>query len=155
MHAEFTTVIKLTKNNRLDTTDPDAFTFDKFLDRLRDGENTKEDHEILRKKCSVHAMGAEAWKNEGFNDDDVTHACFTNKQVNNHNNEMIQKIGNPIALIEATNEGRASSFSDNDLGGLSSRSCLCVGALIFLTKNFLNLGLCNGSQGIVKEINYT
>ena len=76
------------------------------------------------------------------------------QKVNNHNNEMMQKIGNPIALIEATNEGRASSFSDNDLGGLSSKLCLCVGALMFLTKNFLNLGLCNGSQGIVKEITH-
>ena len=40
------------------------------------------------------------------------------------------------------------------MGGLSSRLHLCVGALIFLTKNFLNLGLSNGSQGIVKEIIY-
>ena len=140
------------KNNRVDTTDPDAVKFDTFLDRLRDGENTKEDYNILREKCSIFAMGVEAWKSKGFNDDDVTHLYFTNKQVNNHNNEMIQKIGNPIALIEATNEGRASSFSDNDLGGLASKLYLCVGALIFLTKNFLNLGLCNGSQVIVKEI---
>ena len=93
-------------------------------------------------------------ENKGFNDDDVTHLYFINKQVNNHNNELIQKIGNPIALIEAKNEGKTSSFSDNDLEELSSRLYLCVGALIFLTKNFLNLGLCNGSQGIVKEIIY-
>lgn len=57
-------------------------------------------------------------------------------------------------MIEAANEGRASSFSDNDLGGLASKLHLRVGALIFLTKNFLNLGLCNGSQGIVREIAY-
>ena len=42
-HAEFTTVTKLTENNRLDTTDPDAVTFDNFLDKTRDGENTEED----------------------------------------------------------------------------------------------------------------
>ena len=49
---------------------------------------------------------------------------------------MMKKIGNQIALIEATNQGRASSVSNNDLGGLASRLHLCVGALIFLTKNF-------------------
>ena len=65
---------------------------------------------------------------------------------------MTQKIGNPIALIKDLNEGRASSFSDDNFGGLAYNSYLCVGALLLLTKNFLNLGLCNGSQGIVKEI---
>ena len=74
------------------------------------------------------------------------------KKVNDHNNGMMQKVGNPIALIEALNKLRASSFSDDNFGGLASRSCLCVGAFMFLTKNFLNLGLRNGSQGVVKEI---
>ena len=37
-------------------------------------------------------MDIEAWKNKCFNDDDVTHMYFTNKQVNNHNNEMIKKL---------------------------------------------------------------
>ena len=97
-------------------------------------------------------MGLDAWKNQGFNDDDVTNAHFANKLVNEHNNEKTQQIGNTIALTEATNEGRASSFSDNDLGGLASKSHFCVGALMFLTKHFLNLGPCNVSQGVVKEI---
>ena len=57
-----------------------------------------------------------AWKNKSFNNDNVTHLYFTNKQVNKDNNEMMQKIGNAIALIEAKNEGKASIFSDNDLG---------------------------------------
>ena len=82
-------------------------------------------------------------ENKGFDDDDTTHSFFTNKKVNDHSNEMMQKVGNPIALIEALNEGRASSFSDNDFRGLASRSCLRVGPLTFLTKNLLNIGPCN------------
>ena len=58
--AELTTVVKLTENNRLDTNDLDAVAFDAFLDRLRDGENTKVDHNILREKCSMFAMGVKA-----------------------------------------------------------------------------------------------
>ena len=43
LHAEFTTVMKLTENKRLDVTNPDAVVFDHFLDNLRDGENKEED----------------------------------------------------------------------------------------------------------------
>ena len=49
---------------------------------------------------------------------------------------MMQNVGNPIALIEALNEGSASSFNDDDFEELTSRSHLRVGALTFLTNNF-------------------
>ena len=97
-------------------------------------------------------MGIDEWKNKVFDYDDTTHLDFASKKFNDHRNEMTQKVGNTIASIDALNEGRASSFSDDAFGGLASRSCLRVGALMFLTNMFLNLGLCNGSQGVVKEI---
>ena len=91
LHAEITTIMKLTQNKRLDTTDPDALMFDKILEKLRDGENMEEHWIILRGKRNLLAMGLDAWKNKGVNDDDVTHACFTIKLENEHDNEMTQK----------------------------------------------------------------
>ena len=82
LHVELTTVGKWTENNRLDANNPDAVMFDNFLDKLRCGENMEEDQNILREKCSLLAMGLDAWKNKGFNDDDVNRACFTSKLVN-------------------------------------------------------------------------
>ena len=67
---------------------------------------------------------------------------------------MTQNAGNLIALIETFNEGRASHFSDDNFRELDSRLHLHEDALALLIKLFLNLGLCNGSQGAVKEISY-
>ena len=50
--------------------------------------------------------------------------------------------------------GRASSISDEWFNGLSSSVHSCIGAKVVLTKNILNVGLSNGSTGIVKDIFY-
>ena len=76
-------------------------------------------------------MDVGTWKNKSFNDNDITQEFFTSKKFNEHGNEIMKKIGNQIALIEALNEGRASSFSDDNFGGLASRLCLCIGTLMF------------------------
>ena len=39
----------------------------------------------------IIAMGLDTWKNRVFNDDNVKHMYFTNKLVNEYNNEMAQK----------------------------------------------------------------
>ena len=79
LHIELETVVELTENKRLDVTDPDVVVFDKFLDKSRDGENTEEAWNILRGKCSLLAIGLDAWKNKVSNDNNVTHSCFTKK----------------------------------------------------------------------------
>ena len=75
----------------------------------------------MREECSLLAMGADEWENKYFDDDDTTHLCFARKKVNDHNSEIMQKNGNPAALIEAFNEGRTSSFSNDNFGGFDSR----------------------------------
>ena len=79
---------------------------------------------------------------------------MTNKEVTDHNNRTILRVGNHIALIESKNSGSAKSMSDDAMGNLLSSLYLCVGALVMLTRNYLNIGLSNGSNGIVKEIVY-
>ena len=54
-------MVILEENNRLDKNDPDAVLFEQFLSRLRNGENTDEDFELLRAKCSYHTMGHDQW----------------------------------------------------------------------------------------------
>ena len=44
---------KIEEDKRLDATDPHAVIFDQFLDSLRDGDNTEEDWNTLRKMQSV------------------------------------------------------------------------------------------------------
>ena len=77
-----------------------------------------------------------------------------NKEVQDHNNMKIQRVGNPIILVEADNTGRARMMREDNFGRLSSSMYLCVGVKVVLTRNYLNIGLSNSSTGIVKEIVY-
>ena len=49
-YKDFTVVIKLTENKRLDNTDPSESIFDQFLDRLCGSESAEEDWNALREK---------------------------------------------------------------------------------------------------------
>ena len=84
----------------------------------------------------------------------MTHLYTTNKEVTDHNNRTILKVGNPIARIESENTGSAKSMKDDVLGNLAAWLFLCVGSKVMLIRNYLNLGLSNGTTGIVKEIVY-
>ena len=60
-------------------------------------------------------------KNNGFDDDGMECSCFASKKITDHSNEMVQKVGNPIALIEDLNEGSASNVSSDHFRGIASR----------------------------------
>ena len=64
------------------------------------------------------------------------------------------EVGNPIALVEAENTGSGKSMRDDNFRGLASKLFLCIGAKVLLTRNQLNIGLSNGSTGVVKDIIY-
>ena len=82
----------LKENNRLDNTNQNSVVFNQFLDKFRDGENTEEDWNTLREKCSFLAIGIDEWENKGFDDEDATQLHFTNKKFNDRSSEMIQKL---------------------------------------------------------------
>ena len=77
-----------------------------------------------------------------------------NKDVLAHNDRRILSVGNPIALVESENTGRGSSLSEDNFNGLASSMHACVDAKVVLTKNYLQVGLSNGSTGIVRELFY-
>lgn len=60
--------------------------------------------------------------------------------------------GNLICLINSKNDGNAKKMREENFRGLVKSLHLCVGASIVLIINLLNIGLSNGSTGIVKDI---
>ena len=78
-----------------------------------------------------------------------------NVDVERNNLLKLPTLGNPIAKVRAKNLGRASGMKDSDLHMLSNELYLCEGARVMLICNIsTDLGLCNGSLGIVKDICY-
>ena len=121
---------------------------------MHNGENTEDDWNLLRTKCSYFSMEPNGWKDNGFEEKDVIHLYTRNKDVLAKNNRRILSVGNPIVLVQCKNRGKALDFRDDRFNGLASSIYLCVGANVQLTLNYLNVGLSNGSTGIFKEMFY-
>ena len=47
----------LKRNNRLDKNDPQSVEFNRILNKIRDGQITDEDCEVIRNTYSKHRMG--------------------------------------------------------------------------------------------------
>jgi len=57
----FDTCTKLYKNEHLNYSDEAAVRYDKYLNLLRDGQNTLEDWLLIKGLSSHHAMSADDW----------------------------------------------------------------------------------------------
>ena len=68
--------------------------------------------------------------------------------------KKIQTIGNLIALVNSSNTARGASMKEDNFRGLTRSMHLCVGSWVVFMINLLNLGLANGSTGVVKDIVY-
>ena len=77
-----------------------------------------------------------------------------NKDVLAYNNRKISIVSNLIVLIESKSMGKASSMSNENFNSLMSNIFLYIGVKVVLTRNYLNVGLSNGSMGIKKELFY-
>jgi hypothetical protein len=77
-------------------------------------------------------------------------------QVNQHNIQMLQAQGNPIAKVEAFNSTtKGKSLSPDQFNSLQNKLYLAKGALVLLTTNMWpEGGLANGSTGTVVDIEY-
>ena len=62
----------------MDKNDTDSREFDRILNNIRDGEITEDDCETIRDNCSRNLMGITKFKEEGFEEDGVTHLFSTN-----------------------------------------------------------------------------
>ena len=100
-------------------------------------------------------MGDDLFRERDFCDEYVTHVFCKNVDVERNNLLKLPTLGNPIAKVRAKNLGCASGMKDSDLRMLSNELYLCEGARVMLICNIsTDLGLCNGSLGIVKDICY-
>ena len=63
LYLQFDNIIILEENNRLDHNNEDTVAFDNFLNRLRNGNNTEDDWNLLYNKCSCYSIGHAGWVN--------------------------------------------------------------------------------------------
>jgi len=152
----FTSVIELVESKRVDTTDPDSVWFREFLDRLADAVVTEDDYNKLCSRCSKHSMGLVQWSNLGFNDPNITHLFSTNADVDKHNEKALTSLGNPIVRIQAKNTSAwMRKLRADRCGQLNNVLFLSRDAKVTLTYNLCpEIGLANGSTGIVKDVVY-
>ena len=135
--------------------DPETARFLGILDRMRDGLNTEEDWLHVCQVCSRDTMGETEWKRRFGNEENNTFLFTTNAKVDCHNHQRLQKLGKPIALIEAEHTGKSKKMGSDSFMGLCCILFLAVSAKVVLTSNVCQpAGLCNGATGVVKDIIY-
>lgn len=140
----FDVVVMLKQNVRASC---DAI-YNELLSRLRNGDNTESDWELLKTR-NVNNFSKE------FADKFSPKLAYTNEAVAQMNFEKLQELKSPIISINAKhNNGKAKSVSSADFG-LEPVLNLCEGARVMLTRNvWVEAGLCNGTMGFVKHVIY-
>ena len=134
-------MVELTENKRLDQSDADAFWFDGFLKRLRDGLVTEADYNCIWVQCFRYSMGDREWRRRGFDEDDVIRLFCTNREVNTDNNIRLELLGSKVAKIDAENSlAGARRLHPERFQGMRNIFHLSVDFLVYLTSN-----LCVGN----------
>lgn len=129
-------------------------TFFDLLQRLREGQQTKEDWETLKLRHLHKLQGEEL---ERFQGHTCLRLCATREAAATHNESTLTALRAPIVTIVAThNTDQASRITSAELyGGLETVVRLAVGARVSLKRNsWLFKGLFNGAMGWVRAILY-
>lgn len=123
--------------------------FKDCLLRLRSGETTLEDYQLL----STRFLGVAENEREF---EQATRLFPTRQQVNEYNSTQLINLKQPIAVIHAVhNHAKAKDASSNDAGGLERILSVAVNARVMLRANlWVDAGLVNGSIGTVCQIVY-
>ena len=129
-----------------DDNDEEQRKFIELIPRLRNGESTVEDCNLLLTRVPT-PLNKVAFANaiRIFND---------NESVDNYNLEKLVEINQPICVLSAQNSNNnAKRGNFNDFGGLANSIHLSVGCNVTLTSNtWIKKGLVNGSFGTIKDI---
>jgi ATP-dependent DNA helicase PIF1 len=147
VYAAFETVVQLTRAYRQNAEDP----FYSMLLRLREGEQTVADWEMLRPR-HIHSMPAA----ERAEFASAVRFMSTNDAAETYNTAQLHFLNAVSVHLQARHEGvGASNDGADDYGGLEQHVRLAVGARVMLRKNeWTDLGLYNGALGWVRAILY-
>lgn len=125
--TQFVTVIKLNGSNRLDNV-PTKQRFQDFLDRLRNGVNTEDDHEWFNSYVTedniIARIGMDAYQ-EQFQSNKSNWFFNTNEELSRHNIVQLQKTGKPIVRINAIHNCAKANAVDQT-HAKSGPSCLLL-----------------------------
>ncbi|XP_066914898.1 ATP-dependent DNA helicase PIF1-like [Clytia hemisphaerica] len=140
----FRTVVKLKANMRSAGEDESQKKFRKALRNLRNGKSTLEDWNFFLTRQPEKNL---------VDYNKCIRLSFANEIVREHNGKMLDSLQSPIAVIKAKNTPPSASKASSEEFGLVNEVFLAKGAKVMLTRNlWSDVGLCNGSLGIVKDI---
>jgi len=133
----------------------DQKMFRELLDRLSNGEFTKDDWLTLSKRELYAGKDISNEESEQFIKEG-TMLCAYNKDLIEYNKKRLKALGTPIARIKSENSAAfVTKMPATKAQGLQSQMWLAKGAEVTLTCNsWKEAGLTNGARGIVKYIVY-
>ena len=144
----FDKVVKLTVNQRVQGSSLEQ-QFRKLLLRLRKGESTTDDWQLLLTRQPSNVANIIE-----FND--AIRLFFSNEDVSSYNQDQIKKLQQPCASINACHSSAtAKNLPSDEMSGLEPTIYLAKGAKVMLTMNlWASVGLCNGATGVIVDIIY-
>ena len=145
----FTNVVTLSVNQRVRGSDPEQIVFRDFLLRLRHGETTKEDWQLLLTRQPSCATNLNQFKT-------ATRLFHTNEEVAALNYKSLLDLKQPIAKFDAKHSSsKAAKINPQDMYGLEPTLLISKSAQVMLPMNLWpSVGLCNGATGKVVDIIY-
>ena len=145
----FDKVVKLTVNQRVQGISSQQECFRNLLLRLRKGESTLEDWQLLlsRQPSTIKDISS-------FND--AIRLYYSNDEVATYNHEQLIQLQHPIAKINARHSScLAKNMPSDEMSGLQPTLFLAKTANVMLTMNLWSCaGLCNGATGKIIDILY-
>ena len=110
VYKEFTKVVILQKIVRQNGASNDAFR--ELLLRLRNGETTREDWDLLLTRTPTNAINKSDFS-------EATHLYYDKMSVTSFNIEKLKSLGKPIARVNALHSNQAAAIATpEDAGGL-------------------------------------
>ena len=144
----FDKVVKLLVNQRVHGENAEQETFRQLLSRLRVGESSISDWELLLTQQPINVDLSSFC--------DATHLFYSNKKVESYNDDQLTNLNQPIASINACHSSAtAKKMAPEDMSGLQPVLRLAKGAKVMLTMNLWpDVSLCNGSTGTLIDFIY-